>query len=259
MKESDLIFGIMASFGQEEYSINDLKHLLSPFNITESCLRTNLSRLKKRNILKTRNEGKKVFYSFLNKGIIIKSSVAHSFKSLDWSNWDKSYRGILYSVPETNKAKRHSIRKKLVSYRFVSYFSGFWIRPYHEKETFLNEIFESKHCEIIKFYHTTEITKEKANDLWKINDINNQFKTAIDLLEKKMKKIGSYSPKQALIEKMNIGNEIIHIIFQDPLLPKDFLSKDWMADILREKFIEWDKRVTNQSKPYWENIIFRKE
>ena len=53
MKDSDLIYGIMASLGEDEYSVNYLKYLLSPFNVTDSSLRTVLSRMQKSGVIES--------------------------------------------------------------------------------------------------------------------------------------------------------------------------------------------------------------
>ncbi|MBN1797961.1 MAG: hypothetical protein JW822_05270 [Spirochaetales bacterium] len=255
MKESDLIYGIMASFSKPHYSIKQLKNLLAPFKINESCIRTTLSRMKRKKLVASSSRGKKVFYRIFGKGSKIGRNVAHSLESLDWKTWDKSFWGVVFSVPETQKAERHSIRKNLLAYRFAMYSKGFWIRPYHEKEEFIKDVFLHKHCQLFKFYNIKEISVPQIGELWNLKNINQSFLKALRLLDKKGGELATYTPEQALIEKMETGERMIHTIFKDPLLPDIYLPEDWKADQVRTNFFKWDKAATAASQPYWENIF----
>ncbi|MEW5817154.1 MAG: hypothetical protein AB1798_17385 [Spirochaetota bacterium] len=67
MKEGDLVIGLMAAFGKDEYSVEQLLCLTAPFGVSALSVRTNLSRLLKREVLVSRREGRAAFYSFGNK------------------------------------------------------------------------------------------------------------------------------------------------------------------------------------------------
>lgn len=100
MNNSELIFGIMSAYGHDDYSFYQLKHLTSPFGVTETSLRTSLSRMVKKQTILSRKEGKSAFYSLSKKGQRISSNVTFSFKELDWSSWDRKWWGVLFTVPE---------------------------------------------------------------------------------------------------------------------------------------------------------------
>jgi len=258
MKESDIIFGLMATSDKEEFSINDLKYLVKPFKITESCLRTNLSRMRRKDLLKSRRDGKRVYYSFGKRGKTIKSNVALSFKSLDRSRWNNSWWGMLFSVPDIKKSKRYYIRKKLLAYRFVSLYPGFWIRPFNEKENIkdsLKNLIGNKFCRIIKFYYFYNISNEEVKKLWKLDEVNRSFKYGLRIIKKSREKLKTLSPDKGLIEEIIVGGKIVKILFKDPLLPKKFLSIDWQGEELKEKFSIWIKEIKKISKPYWEKIF----
>ncbi len=258
MNDSDLIFGLMAAFGKNEYAFSDLVHLSLPFKVTETSLRTNLSRMSKRDLILTRREGKNGFYSFAEKGNRIKENVSKSFNSLDWNNWDNMWWGIFFSVPEVKKAERYKIRKKLLSYRFVSLYPGFWIRPMNKLEKLeksLSNIFNNEHCKVIKFQGHKEFSRKEVSKLWNLDEINNKFKKGLELLNEKMSLLTTMAPIEALKERMITGGLIVDILFKDPLLPDMFLPNDWKADELKKKFEIWDKITTEKSRSYWEKIF----
>ncbi|MCP4129806.1 MAG: hypothetical protein GY754_02200 [bacterium] len=259
MKESELIFGLMATFGKAEYSIADLNHLIAPFNINEACLRTNLSRMSAKGIIKKlKQDGKKVFYGFDRSGESIKSNVARGFYSLGWSSWDNSWWGILFSVPNIEKSKRYDIRKKLSEYRFASLYPGFWIRPLNPAEnleTSLADIFHNDHCKAIRFSHFDDISTAEVSSLWKLDDINKQFEYGLTLIEEKRSRMHNFNPEQALVEKMIVGDTIVNILFSDPLLPGQFLPNNWKGEPLKKEFFSWNKEITEISRAYWSKVI----
>ncbi len=261
MKESDLIFGLLISFNKKEYQFSDIAWLTAPFKISDSSLRTNLSRMTSKGILQVRKEGRKAVYSFTTASGKISSNVSLSFKSPDWSDWNNNWWGISFSLPEIKKSERYKIKKKLSVHRFAALHPGLWIRPVNLKEKIeekLKNIFENKNCKVISFSFYSKAELDKIPYLWRINKINNKFKESLKYIDDWSKKTDLSNPKEALIGKMTVGNNIVKQLFSDPLLPDQFLPKDWCGKKLRKAFFEWDKLTTEKSKPYWKKIFINK-
>ena len=258
MKESELIFGLMAAFNKPEYTIQDLIYLIKPFHVSESSLRTTLSRMSNRGVLQSKREGRRAFYRFTAKGSAISNNVARSFISPDWSQWDESYWGILFSIPEINKNLRHKIRKKLSAFRFAPLHPGFWIRPFNAIEKIklvLKDIFNNKNCQVIKFTQFKAAFHNDIDRLWHLKKINDGFCKGAQLIKKKRQKMKNLSPKQALVEKMAVGEKVVKALFKDPLLPPVLLPEDWQGHNLRAAFLKWDQDITQLARPYWVKIL----
>jgi len=258
MKQSELIFGIMANFNKNEYSISELNYLVSPFGITESCLRTNLSRMIKKGLFQSRHKGKKALYSFSTKGAAIRSNMAAGFRSLDWSDWDQSWWGVLFSIPDSRKKERYPIRRKLVSYRFAPLYPGFWIRPLNraeKNEIHLKKISLKENCKTISFKYHTGISKEEISGLWKLTAVNESFEKGLAIINKQKRKMSTCSPKEAFIDHMEAGNELVAILSKDPLLPEIYLPEEWKGSELKEAFGWWNEAISDISRPYWQKIF----
>jgi len=261
MKDSDLIFGLMASFDKKVYSFDDLRHLTAPFYVSVPSLRTCLSRMSAAKVIRVEKDGRKAYYSFADKGRRISVNVARGFQTPDWTGWDGEYWGVSFSVPEAHGEIRHYIRKKLTNYRFACLNPGFWIRPAHPEERMpeiLGSILSSGYCRLIRFRNHRELTPGQAAALWNLRKINRDFRTGLTLLDSGMGKLDSIPPQQALVDKMTVGDTIVNILFSDPLLPPLFLPADWQGEAIRKTFLRFDALATEQSKPYW-ITIFRQE
>ena len=220
MKDTDLIFGLMASFGKKEYSIYQLNHLLKPFNVTEISLRTTLSRMSKNEIITSRKEGKTVYYRFYKKGERIKKIGAMGFSTHNWNDWDNSWWGIAFSIPEMKKELRYQIRKKLTEYRFALLYPGFWIRPYNKTEESIfnfNDPLIKKHCKVFIYKEYFDTNRKNISNLWHINKINNNLNKGLGKIRKISEMKSEIYPEQALIYKMTIGDEIINLCPMEPL------------------------------------------
>lgn len=258
MKDNELIFGLMSAYGRYEYSFEELKKLTAPFDVSESSLRTNLSRMIQKNTVQSRKHGKTAYYGLSKKGSRISSNIAFSFKGLDWSGWDRKWWGVLFTVPDEKSPQRHAIRKKLIAYRFANLYPGFWIRPVHPEERIahhLSTLIENKHCTLIQFDFYQAVTKADVDKLWKVEAVNCVFKETINLVSEHMQKLGGYSPEEGLKSRILVGNEIVNALFRDPLLPDEYLPEDWKAEELRQLFTAFDKKMTQVAEPYTNSPI----
>ncbi|MBN1186796.1 MAG: hypothetical protein JXB49_31245 [Bacteroidales bacterium] len=260
MKNSELLFGLMASFNKGIYSFDDLYHLFKPFDIAETILRTTLSRMHKKEQIIIDKRGREAFYSLSRKGNIISRNVAYSFHSPDWKKWDNSWWGITYSMPNNASRERYQLIKKMTAYRFAMLNAGFWIRPYNKHEdidkVFNNSVY-NKYIKLLRFSPSGDFSIKEVQEAWKIHEINRNLIEASSLLTLKMNGIERLTPEKALFEKMITGEVAVSALFTDPLLPLIYFPKNWKGEELRKKFQLFDKRMTEISKPYW-SIIFKK-
>ena len=261
MKDSDLIFGLMASLGKDAYSFDDLAWLTAPFSVSISSLRTNLSRMSAAGVIAVDRAGRNAFYRFADKGRRISRNVSKGFRTPDWSAWDGAYWGVIFSVPEAHGEARHSIRKKLTKYHFVCLNPGFWIRPVHPDERIpeiLAGILSSGYCRLIRFHNHMEFSAEQAAALWNLREVDRGFTSGLSLLDEGFEKLPRLTPSQALVEKMTVGDAVVNFLFADPLVPPQFLPALWQGDSIRTQFKRFDELATLGSKPYWKHI-FEKE
>ncbi len=261
MNDGELLIGIMASLGRREYTIGKLLALARPFGVTSASLRTNVSRLKKKGVLISRRRDGNASYLFSAKGGAITANVALSFKEPDWSGWDKSFWGALWSLKARDKSGRYRITKKLSLHRFASLHPGFWIRPYNPRERLdrkLESIFRDTRCRIVRFYPVNPFTKAEAASLWDIADAHKTMKAALRLAGDTLANGGDLSPVDAFMQRLRTGERIVTALFKDPLLPRDLLPEDWPAAELRHLFVKFDAVMEKLSRPFWEDILFEK-
>ena len=258
IKASDLLFGLMASLDKPEYRFSDLMYLTGPFNISETNIRTALSRFVAKGVLSVRKEGKRGYYRFSEKGERVRNNIALTFKSVDWSGWDGRWWGLAYSVPGLDQSERYRIRKKIEAYRFAALYGGFWIRPKHEKDRMaerLADLVAHPCCHMIRFDCTKAIANEDVNRLWQLERVHREFERGLKLLEERDHDLHSLNPERAFVEQMNLGGEIVQILAQDPILPELYLPENWQGARLKQKFRDWLEKAHTRSRSFWNKIF----
>ncbi|MDA3850383.1 MAG: hypothetical protein PF447_03845 [Spirochaetaceae bacterium] len=256
MKESEILEGLILSFGKKEYSLAQLLALSAPFSVSDSSLRTWLSRRVKQGFLGQRKAARTSFYGLSAKGQRIGSNVSRSFKTAHWTSWKGQWWGFVFSTSDNHK--RHSLRNKLQAYRFTPWYKGFWIRPQSEDEQ-IPQVLQNpeykKLGRLMSFMPQQAFTDREVQRLWKIPALQKEYQQATIVIQHSMKCITQLNPPQALVQRISMGNEMVPLIFKDPLLPEVFLPQDWAAPQFKESFFTWDKEITQRSKPFWEEIL----
>ncbi|MBN2049360.1 MAG: hypothetical protein JW760_02865 [Spirochaetales bacterium] len=248
----------MASSSRSAFSVKELLRLCSYFDVGESQVRTNLSRMTARGLLVPERTGRTSWYRFSEKALKLRNNVAQGFRDLDWSEWDGKWWGVSFSVPDIKKQDRHYIRKKLSLYRFVSYNPGFWIRPRHKEEhleNHLEKVFSSTYCCALQFEFFSTPDEEEISALWNLPEVNALCRQGLSIIEESRKRFRDFSPEEAFIEKMLRGGEIVEILFRDPLLPDIFLPAGWSGPELKREFSAWNRELTDLSKSIFDMTI----
>ncbi len=257
MKVTDLVFGLIASQQKECYTFDDLCYLAAPFAVSPATLRTNLARMVSAQTLSVHRIGRKALYSFGDRGLRIKANILHGFTALDWKDWDRTYWGVVFSVPEAHGENRHAIRRKLAKYRFACLNPGLWVRPLHPAESIpetFGSMLASGYCRLIRFTNHAEFSPEQMSFMWNLQDINRAFAQGISMMEQSTRKLYILTPSMALVEKMTVGDTLVKTISRDPMLPPEFLPPDWKGYEIRHKFTQFDQMATQYSKPYCKSI-----
>lgn len=249
MKESELILDLMCEFDKTAYSIAALKKLIYPFRVTESSLRANLSRMNAKGSVVKRTSKGAVSYGLsasMKEGLALVR--ASRLPAAAESKWDKTWMGILFSVPEAEQGERYPIRKLLAADKFACLYPGFWIRPaYPSPEA--PSLPGSLH-RVIRFEFDKPLSAEEVDRLWNVRALDKELSVAIELLQTSRQNRGRLNPESALIERMTVAKEIDAVLASDPLLPPQLLPASWHGDRIRVEYERWRGDIVALSEPY---------
>lgn len=141
--------------------------------------------------------------------------------------WDKNWYIVVFDIPEDKRRIRNILRKKLKALGFGMLQASVWISPY----PYLGDVEE-----IVKFYHLKPYvlyavskkvgrynSKELANQVWKLNEFNKQYKEFLDKYEK-------LKNKSAIRDLNKLQFDYLGVLQLDPRLPSGLLPEDWAGE-----------------------------
>ncbi len=252
MTDSDLIYGLFATFDYPCFSISQLKCLTAPFEVSETSLRSILSRMKKQNVLEISRKGRTAFYTPTAGCRRFGANTARAFHEPEHVEWDGKIVSAAFSLSDSSS--RYQLQKKLKEYRFAPLFPGFWVRPFSDEYDYnfvFNDFIKSGNCCLTIGLMTPEMTPGTAAELWNLKELWAIMEKQVASLEITYSSLESLSAEEVFRKKMEEGDAAVRILAEDPLLPPVLQGNTRPGAELRQVFMKFDKKATELSRPFW--------
>jgi DNA-binding transcriptional regulator PaaX len=257
MKDVDALFAFFAVLQADELSVRQILALASPFGITETNVRSALSRMHARNLITVRKTGRTARYRMGPRGGRIGSNVSRHFREPDWTGWDGSFWISAFSLPDSRS--RHRVRKKLLAYRFRALYPGFWIRPFHPDERMeepFREFLRMGGFDLFRGTSLGELSPKRMAELYDLHDTAGKIRKILSALRRSHRSIPSLSPEAVFIRWLRMGDVVVKTLVRDPLLPPKFLPPHWPAPELRRVFRRWNTLCAERSAPFVQAALY---
>lgn len=220
-------FNLISNYYQSHHGYIPVKYKKSYFTHT-------IWRMIKRNeIIREKNEKKNTILRLTEIG---KTKIKNKFPLLYLKNkrWDEKWRLVLFDIEERTKLIRDSLRRKLKQLGFAPLQKSVWISPFDflkEFEIFIKEI---KIKNMVILLETKDLkleNKKELGKLWKIDELNDEYKeiySALKKLEHKTNYLKLKNDRDKILN--NLRQKIINVLLKDPNLPKEFLPENWVGE-----------------------------
>ena len=164
--------------------------------------------------------------------------------------WDKKWRVVVFDIEESSKQTRERFRGKLKELGFGMLQESVFISPYDIAKDFAEFIETLGLADSAYVLEVSNIVvgnvKSLANKIWKLEDLNKEYKRIIQEIE--YNHLISTSDRR---NKLNDGEEeggnrkrfqdiankvrqrYLEILLKDPFLPEDILPLDWAGEEAR--------------------------
>lgn len=133
--------------------LGSLIKLVKPLGVNERLVRTCVFRLSEKNILKSRQIGRRSFYALTDKGLRQFASAASRIYAPDLASWDGQWRLVITLLGELNPEQREQLRKELFWLGFTHITTGIFAHPtadLAEVSTLIKELQIEEHVAILQ-------------------------------------------------------------------------------------------------------------
>lgn len=211
--------------------------LMGEVGLDESTVRTLVSRLKKREWLISERRGGTSGYRLselalrsLEEGDRV---VWHARQHVSLSD---GWALVSFSVPESERSKRHLIRSRLGALGFGNIGAGIWIAPARmlpEARHALAEIGLEKFVDLfVAHYADHQELQDLIGRGWNLTDLDAEYREFIREHQGMLDRHAAApsTDAQAFRDYMLALNQWRQLPFRDPGLPAELLGSDWPGD-----------------------------
>lgn len=246
MKARALVFDLFGDYlryrGGEVY-LRALVALMGCFDVPEATVRVVVTRLRREGWLTSRRDGRETVYALSGAAWDMLDEGRERIFHRESGPWDGQWHTVIYSVPETERALREQLRKKLAWLGFGPLTSSVWLSP-HDRLDQVRAAFVDEPAVRLDTFGSRSAGPTDDRDIagraWDLDELHRDY---TDLLERYRPRIPAYRAGEpdgveALVERMQLITDYRRFPFRDPDLPPELLPPSWSGRAAHEMFLE---------------------
>jgi phenylacetic acid degradation operon negative regulatory protein len=230
---------------------------LGRLGLGEHATRTALSRMGRRDLLRTVRRGRQAFLGLTEHGTAV---LRDGQRKLDGDvvdrDWDGRWTLLTFSVPESRRADRHALRTRLGWFGFGPLRSGLWVSTSAaDVSATLAELDLLEHAEVFRAeaFMWTDPARIAA-EAWDLPAIAAGYEDFLLRWEE-----GAFGHLDDLSRRVLLGAEWLMLIRRDPVLPSALLPEGWPATraaaLFHELRAEWAPGARDLAADALESIV----
>jgi phenylacetic acid degradation operon negative regulatory protein len=237
------LFGDYLRYRGGEARLRGLVSLMDCFDVPEATVRVVVTRLRGEGWLESRREGRETIYALTPAAWnLFDEGRARIFNRVR-APWDGRWHMVIYTVPETDRALRDRLRKKLAWWGFGPLSPGVWLSP-HDRIGEVRAEFAGEPAVQLDVFRSRSAGIESDRDIaaraWDLKQLDRDY---ADLLEVYRPRLAGYRAGRptgaaALVERTRLIHDYRLFPFRDPDLPPELLPDGWPGRLAHELFLE---------------------
>jgi phenylacetic acid degradation operon negative regulatory protein len=259
------VYGLYARPDGGWLSVATLIRLLADLAVDEPAVRSAISRLKRRGILEARRqEGAAGYQLSAGAQAILREGDARIFRrhrSIPEDGWLLA----VFSVPETERYRRHILRSELARLGFGMVAPGVWIVPAHPQDTTaetLRRLELDSYADLFRAdYLAFGDPAARIRRWWDLAELERRYEVFIRTHEPVLRRwqrrdlAAPAAPQQAFADYVRVLTDWRGLPYLDPGLPAELLPDGWIGIRAAEEFFTWRALLEEPARAYGQRII----
>jgi phenylacetic acid degradation operon negative regulatory protein len=237
------LFGDYLRYRGGQVRLRGLVALLDCFGIPEATVRVAAARLRKEGWLSTARDGRETVYTLTD----------HAWQMLDEGRarifrreagpWDGQWHMVIYQVPETERALREQLRRRLAWLGFGPLSASVWVSP-HDRAGQVSDEFAGQPSVQLDIFRSR--SNGNGADLgiaaraWDLAALDRDYQSLLGRYGPRLAEYreGGLDGRAALVERMRLVYDYRHFPFRDPDLPPELLPEGWQGRKAHDVFLQ---------------------
>ena len=250
------VYGLYARHDGGWLSVATLIRLLADLGIDEPPVRSAISRLKRRGILRSQRYGGSAGYQLSAEALaILREGDARIFRRRRATPADGWVLAV-FSVPESERHRRHVLRSELTRLGFGMVAPGVWIVPAHPDDTTaetLRRLGLDGYADLFRADHLAfGDPAGKIRRWWDLDEMERQYSSFIRAYEPVWQGFGSGPPgsREAFACYVRVLTDWRRLPYLDPGLPAELLPGGWAGIRAADLFFSLRERLEAPARAY---------
>ena len=272
LRSQDLVFTLYGDYllGRgDPVSTGALITLLGELGLSDTAVRTVLSRMARKGWLTAERYGTRSAYGLTRKGrALLESGRERIYHPPVRDTWDGQWSVVTFSIPETHRRRRDSLRTRLAWLGFGSLSNGVWISP-HDVRTEVRgiaaELRVVKHLELFRGSHEGfSDPADLVRQCWDLAGLNRRYAAFLERWRPGLEhcrhcglsgaRAGIHSPCTAPADCFRRRFLLVHeyraFPLDDPYLPRPLLSEGWNGEAAAKLFETYHDVLAEPAERY---------
>lgn len=243
-----------------------LLHLLELLGVSERAARSTISRMARNGWLTAHKHGRLSRYSLTPSGWMLLTQGEQRIFEPPFHDWDGHWHLVVYSLPETMRRLRHSLRQRLAWFGFGSLAPGTWISPHNRKTEVKNTCEELGVEEYVELFSGTHQGLSYDRDLvqrcWDMPDLETQYHDFIARHQDEYQEClgqgaGNFtpSPEFCFVRRFWLTHDFQSFPLKDPNLPTVLLPSNWIGFKARKLFEDYRRLLEPGANQFVDAVI----
>jgi phenylacetic acid degradation operon negative regulatory protein len=205
--------------------------VLRDLGMTETAARGALTRLRMAGRIEARRAGRTVYYHLTEGSILVMDELTRRMvgKAPDW---DGTFHGLLYSIPERHRAYRDSLRRLATLAGFGLLRPGLLVSPWIGRfplEKLLDRAPAGSHILRLQLQVPRDRAQEVAAEAWELPKLAARYRRNVATLERTTERLLARpsTGRAALRTFAATLDSVLDTVVIDPGLPAELLPEDW--------------------------------
>jgi phenylacetic acid degradation operon negative regulatory protein len=252
------VYGLYARHDGGWLSVATLIRLLADIGIEEPAARSAISRLKRRGILQSRRYGGAAGYQLSAEALAIlregDERIFRRHRATPADGWVLA----VFSVPESERHRRHVLRSELTRLGFGMVAPGVWIVPAHPQDTTaetLRRLGLDGYADLFRAEHLAfGDPAAKIRRWWDLDELERQYEAFIQAHEpgppELARRDGACGGAEAFGAYVRLLTDWRRFPYLDPGLPAELLPADWVGVRAADLFFALRERLEAPAGDY---------
>ena len=248
------LYGLYAREHGSWLSVAAVVRLMAALGVEEPAVRSSISRLKRRGLLDARRVEGVAGYALTEVAQeILADGDARIFGRRRADEAD-GWLLVVFSVPESERDRRHQLRSQLTRLGFGTVAPGVWVAPGHladEAAEVLDRRGLAGYVELFRGAHLGDVRDQVAR-WWDLDQLHGRYAEFLDRQEPVRARV---DPGQSFADYVRLLTDGRRLPYADPGLPLDLLPADWNGARAADLFGELSERLADPAHDHARRLI----